>query len=86
MRIGQRSLRNCVPALWLAGTLFLLLLAGCTSGNTPGRIELSATEADLGTIPNTAPVSRTFEIRNVGGGPLDIFGVSFLRLHDRRGG
>jgi len=73
---GPNLLRKCVPALWLAGTLFLLLLAGCTSGNTPGRIELSATEADLGTIPNTAPVSRTFEIRNVGGGPLEITGVS----------
>ncbi|MBC7227637.1 MAG: DUF1573 domain-containing protein [Thermoflexales bacterium] len=54
----------------------LLLLAGCASGNTPGRIELSATEADLGTIPNTEPVSRTFEIRNVGQGPLEIAGVS----------
>jgi hypothetical protein len=75
---GQLSTRDRIPILLgLAGTLFvLLLLGGCTAGNTPGRIELSATQADLGTIPNTAPVSRTFEIRNIGGGLLEIIGVS----------
>lgn len=77
MKAGQLLIRNRVPALWFAGTLFLLLLlAGCTVGSAPGRIELGTTEADLGTIPNTAPVSRTFEIRNVGEGLLDIVGVS----------
>lgn len=38
----------------------------------PGRIALSATEFDFGTIPNTGPVSQTFQVRNVGAGPLTI--------------
>lgn len=41
-----------------------------------GRIELSATEFDLGTVPNTGPVSHTFQVRNAGRGPLRIDGVS----------
>jgi hypothetical protein len=42
----------------------------------PGRIELSAAEFDFGAVPNTGPVSHTFQVRNVGEGPLHIDGVS----------
>jgi len=38
----------------------------------PGQIELSATEYDFGTIPNTGPVSQDFQVRNTGDGPLEI--------------
>ena len=41
-----------------------------------GQIELSATEFDFGTIPNTGPVSQVFQVRNAGDGPLAISGVS----------
>jgi hypothetical protein len=41
-----------------------------------GQIELSATEFDFGTIPNTGPVSEVFQVRNAGDGPLEISGVS----------
>ncbi|HSJ53784.1 MAG TPA: DUF1573 domain-containing protein [Anaerolineae bacterium] len=42
----------------------------------PGAIELSATEFDFGTVPNTGPVSRAFQVRNAGSGPLRIDGAS----------
>ena len=42
----------------------------------PGQIELSATEFDFGAVPNTGPVSHTFQVRNTGDGPLQISGVS----------
>ena len=41
-----------------------------------GQIELSATELDFGTIPNTGPVSHVFQVRNAGDSPLEISGVS----------
>ena len=57
------------------GLLAALLLAAC--GPAPaGRIALGTVESDFGTIPNTAPVSRTFEVRNEGDGPLEITGLS----------
>lgn len=42
----------------------------------PGRIKLSASEFDFGTVPNTGPVSQAFEVRNAGQGLLRIDGVS----------
>lgn len=69
---AQRDLSLLIPLL----LAFVLFLAGCRAGSEPGRLRLSTTELDLGTIPNTGPVSRTLEIRNVGGGPLEITGVS----------
>ena len=59
--------------------LFFILAAltiACTPVQQPGRIELSETEFDLGTVPNTEPVSRTFQVRNTGQGTLEITGVS----------
>ncbi|NIN66939.1 MAG: DUF1573 domain-containing protein [Anaerolineae bacterium] len=43
---------------------------------SPGQIELSATEFHFGTIPNSEPVSQAFEVRNVGPSWLEITGVS----------
>jgi hypothetical protein len=54
--------------------LLLALAVGC--GWQPGRVELSATEYDFGTIPNDKPVRQVFEVRNAGRGQLEIVGVS----------
>jgi hypothetical protein len=54
--------------------LLVILFTGCTE--RPGKIELSATEYDFGTIPNNAAVTQVFEVRNVGAGKLEIAGVS----------
>jgi hypothetical protein len=63
-------------ALASASSLILLLTAiiGCAKG--PGKIELSATEYDFGTISNRESVSQVFEVHNVGRGQLEITGVS----------
>jgi hypothetical protein len=64
-------------ALCVAGLLAIAILAaGCTAANQPGHISLSATEFDFGTIPNTHPVSQSFQVTNVGRGPLEISSVS----------
>ena len=63
----------------MGGLLALLLVAavGCTTAeNSPGHIELSATEFDFGTVSNLGPVSEVFQVRNVGQGVLEITGVS----------
>ncbi|MBC8446977.1 MAG: DUF1573 domain-containing protein [Chloroflexi bacterium] len=63
----------------LTGLLILILAAtaGCTTvASSPGQVELSATEFDFGTIPNTEAVSQVFQVRNVGQGWLEITGVS----------
>jgi hypothetical protein len=62
-------------------TIVVALVAAVAVGyaarpQVPGRIELSATEFDYGTIPNTGPVSQVFQVRNAGDGPLAIGGVS----------
>jgi len=57
--------------------LFLVTAASCTTAaSLPGQIELSAAEFDLGTIPNTKPVTQVFQVRNIGQGDLEITGVS----------
>lgn len=64
-----------LPAVLLA--LVLAVAAGCTvAAQSPGKIELSATEFDFGTIPNTEPVSQVFQVHNVGGEKLEITSVS----------
>lgn len=63
------------PAILLM--LVLAVATGCTvAAQSPGKIELSATEFDFGTIPNTEPVSHVFQVRNLGGEKLEITGVS----------
>jgi hypothetical protein len=63
-----------VVGLLAVGLLGTAAYAAATSG--AGRIELSASEFDFGAIPNAAPVSHEFLVRNVGRGPLEITGVS----------
>ena len=63
----------------LTALLILMLAAvvGCASAaESLGRIELSTTEFDFGTVPNTDVVSQVFQVRNVGGAELEITGVS----------
>jgi hypothetical protein len=66
--------------LALAGLLILVLAVGvgCTAAeaDAPGEIELSTQAFDFGTVPNTDPVSETFQVRNVGQGTLEILAVS----------
>ena len=63
------------PAILLM--LVLAVATGCTvAAQSPGKIELSATEFDFGTIPNTKSVSQVFQVHNVGGDKLEITGVS----------
>lgn len=62
-------------------TIVVVLIAAVAVGyaalpQASGQIELSATEFDFGTIPNTGPVSQDFQVRNLGDGPLAISGVS----------
>jgi hypothetical protein len=59
-------------------SLLVLIVVGaaCTPVVQPGRIGLSETEFDLGTVLNTKPVSQTFQVRNAGQGTLEITGVS----------
>ena len=62
-------------------TIVVALVAAVVVGyaalpQAPGQIELSAAEFDFGVIPNTGPVSQTFQVRNAGDGPLAISGVS----------
>lgn len=77
MRAERRRDRFALP---LTGLLILVLAVavGCTAAEAraPGKIELSSETFDFGTVPNTAPVSQTFEVRNVGRGTLEILGVS----------
>jgi len=63
-------------SFWLSATVLLLALgiAGCAP--LAGRIELSQTESDWGTVSNRASVNRTYEVRNAGRGPLEITGIS----------
>lgn len=56
--------------------LAVVLFASRTAAESPGRIELSATEFDFGTIPNTEAVKQVFQVRNPGQGWLEIAGVS----------
>ncbi|MGC8839393.1 MAG: DUF1573 domain-containing protein [Anaerolineae bacterium] len=72
MKLAHRIWGIVVPLFFLAA-----IVSGCAvTRSVSGRIELSTKEADLGAVPNTAPVSRTFEVRNVGQGWLEITGVS----------
>jgi hypothetical protein len=63
----------------LAGLLILALAAAvgyAALPQAPGHIELSATQFDFGTVPNTGPVSHTFQVTNTGEGRLEITGVA----------
>jgi hypothetical protein len=64
--VGVRFNMRLVILVFILATL----AAACTSADQPGRIELSATEFDFGNVPNTDPVSETFQVRNLGQGTL----------------
>ncbi len=67
---------------WTFLVVAWVVLAGLLVGNTlpararPGQLILETTETDFGTIVNTQAVSRTFQVRNGGGRPLEITGTS----------
>jgi len=55
----------------------LLFAAGCAANaESPGQIELNATEFDFGTVPNDKPISQVFQVYNTGQGTLEILGLS----------
>jgi hypothetical protein len=71
--------KQVAATLVLCGLLIqlLILAVGCTANaESPGQIELSATEFDFGAVPNDKPVSQVFQVRNAGRGPLEILGLS----------
>jgi len=74
--VRQRHTRIAIAVVVMLALGLLGTAAYVTATSGPGRIELSATNFDLGTIPNTGPVSHEFEVRNVGRGTLEITGVS----------
>lgn len=68
-----------ILAIVLAGVVALMVAVAVGYAALPqpsGQIELSATEFDFGTIPNTGPVRQVFQVRNAGDGPLQITSVS----------
>jgi hypothetical protein len=76
MRIRQHPWRAGVLALALVLVIAGAVAVWASPADGPGRIELSAAEFSLGTIPNTEPVSAVFQVRNAGAGTLHILGVS----------
>ena len=77
MEIKQKRAGIALTVLTVLLSLVLaVIVAGCSTAKSPGKIELSADEFDFGAIPNTGPVSQVFQVRNVGGAKLEITGVS----------
>jgi len=72
--------KRVLITLAVVSLLIIALAVGAfgfrSANNGPGRIELSATELDLGTVGNSGPVSRVLQIKNAGEGRLEITGVS----------
>ncbi len=64
-------------AVWVGVVLLLLagIVVACGRAGQ-GSIAIVTPEADFGTIPNDAPVTRVFDIRNDGTGTLKITGVT----------
>ncbi len=61
--------------LGLAVAASLAGLSGC-AGRAAGKIALEPQEFDFGEVPNTEPVHRVVQVRNVGEGWLEITGIS----------
>lgn len=72
----RRYLRAAVPVLALLALGLAAAVAYARAISGPGRIELSTTQFDWGSVPNTGPVSHEFQVKNAGRGWLDITGVS----------
>lgn len=66
--------------------LFFLILSGCGSESTPettdtgGRIQMVETSYDFGSVPVNQQVEHSFEIKNVGTGPLQLGELNVKRL------
>jgi hypothetical protein len=74
--MNQKRLAVAIALFIVVALIAAVVVGYAARPQASGRIELSATEFDLGTIPNSGPVSRTFQVRNTGDGPLEIGGVS----------
>ena len=84
---GVRSRR---PAVILAGAVVLvavLLSAGCgsegeavTTGDPGGRLEVTQTYHDFGTVPVGEKVEYEFQLKNSGTGPLNLGQMEIKRL------
>lgn len=73
--MGKRIVRSLcsitVAVALMAG------LVGCAGRTTPnGRIAVDPQEFDFGAVSNSAPVHRVVQVHNVGGGWLEITGLS----------
>lgn len=75
MRAVGNAARYSHILLGMAVLLSLGLLNACAPA-LAGKIDLTTTEAEFGTVPNTDPITRVFEVRNTGDGVLDITGLS----------
>lgn len=68
---------KCLGIIAVLSLLLVGATTGCaTRGGNPGRIEVSTTEFDFGTVLNSEPVSQTFQVRNTGKGILEIERIS----------
>lgn len=74
--MNQRRMALTLVAIGLVLLAVSVAIGYAARPPAHGRIELSATEFDFGTVPNTQPVSQVFSVRNAGRGSLQITGVS----------
>ena len=73
---------SAILSLLLAATL-LLALVSCSGRNSsattePGRIEFKTYKIDKGDLPRGCTEEYVFEYKNVGKGPAQILGVSYM--------
>jgi hypothetical protein len=76
MRIRRHPWRAGALALALVLAVAGVVVVWASPVDRHGRIELSDSDFSFGIIPNAAPVSEAFQVRNVGEGTLHILGVS----------
>jgi len=84
--------RGIMPAVVIAAGALLLTLAfaflsGCggesaadLTTDTGGRIQITETSFDFGSVPVDTQVQHEYEIKNVGTGPLQMGDLSVKRL------
>lgn len=74
-RVRNLKFSRCAFLSGLGLVLLIVVFSSCGSLSA-GKIDLFTGEADFGTISNSDPVTKTFEIRNSGAGNLTINGLS----------
>lgn len=73
--MGKRIVRSL--RLITVAVALMAGLVGCAGRTTPnGRIAVDPQEFDFGAVSNSAPVHRVVQVHNVGGGWLEITGLS----------